>query len=124
MNEERIKILKMLSDGKITAEEASQLLETMDEVKKSTAVQTERKGKLLKIRVYEDNLNEPKVNINIPLPWIKGLGSFILPKIEAKLKAKGHPVDMKEVMNNIASGRTQKIVDVKDGDDKVEIWVE
>ncbi|MFC1524891.1 hypothetical protein ACFL5I_00720 [Planctomycetota bacterium] len=124
MNQERIKILKMLSEGKITTEEASQLLETMDEVTKSTAVQTERKGKLLKIRVYEGNLDEPKVNINIPLPWIKGLGGFILPKIEAKLKAKGHPVDMKELMNNIASGRTQKIIDVKDGADKVEIWVE
>lgn len=123
MKEEKMKILKMLADKKITPEEASQLLEALDKAE-ATSGETSHKGKYLKIRVFEDNLNEPKVNINIPLGWVKGLSGVILPRIEEKLKAKGYSFNVKEVMDSIATGQTQKIIDIKDGNDKVEVYIE
>lgn len=124
MKEERLKILKMLAEGKVTAEEAAQLLETLDEMKPAAGTEPAKKGKTLRIRVYEGDLNEPKVNVNVPLPWVKGLAGFVLPKIEEKLKAKGYQVDINQMMETIASGQTEKIVDIKDGTEKVEIYVE
>ncbi|MFH1228078.1 MAG: hypothetical protein V1701_09285 [Planctomycetota bacterium] len=123
MKEERMKILKMLGDKKITPEEASQLLEALDESEPLPG-ETPHKDKYLKVRVYENNMNEPKVNVDIPLGWGKGLSGFIMPQIEEKLKAKGYSFNIKELMDSIAKGQTQKIVDIKDGNDKIEVYIE
>lgn len=123
MKEEKMRILKLLNDKRITPEEAAQLLEALDKTLPASGA-IPAPGKYLKIRVYEGNLNEPKVNINIPLAWVKGMGPFILPHLEKKFKAKGFDFNAQEIMARIATGQTQKIVDVKDGNDKVEISIE
>jgi len=123
MKEEKMKILKMLAEKKITPEEASQLLEALDKLETPSG-ETPHKGKHLKVRIYEGNQNESKVNVNIPLGWVKELGGFIMPKIEEELKAKGHSFNAKEIMDSIATGQTQKIVDIKDDDDKIEVSIE
>ncbi len=119
MKEERMKVLKMLADKKITSDEAAQLLEALDK----TEAETTHPAKCLRVRISEGGQTDV-VNVNIPLGWVKGLSGFIIPKIEEKLKAKGYPFNSQEIMDSIATGQTQKIVDIKDGNDKVEVYIE
>jgi hypothetical protein len=73
MKEERIKILNMLQEGKISVEEAEQLLSTLSEPDDEEISEKERKKrKYLKILVYEPpNLEKPKVNVRVPFKLIK-----------------------------------------------------
>lgn len=123
MNEEKLKILKMLEEKKISSQEAMHLLETLENLEAKDAHEKER-SKTLKIRVYEGNLTEPKVNVNIPLGWFKLIKPLIAGKIKEKFKEKGYDIDMEKIYDSIQSGEIGKIVDVQDGDEKVEIYIE
>ena len=82
------------------------------------------RGRLLRIRVYEEGGKEPKVNINVPLAWAKFMAPFIEGKIKSKLASKGYDVDLGKIQEAIDSQEPMKIVDVQDGGDKVEIFIE
>jgi len=119
MNEEKMRILKLLEEKKISSAEAMELLEALG---KGGAL--EKRGRLLRIRVYEEGSSEPKVNINVPLGWAKFMAPFIEGKIKAKLADKGYNVDLGKIQEAIESQEPMKIVDVQDGGDKVEIFIE
>jgi TPP-dependent indolepyruvate ferredoxin oxidoreductase alpha subunit len=91
---ERKRILEMLGDGKITAEEAEKLLDALKSRENPTALETvelkdKRGRKPTKLRVNIDskeNSKKAKVNVSIPIALIRTLGPFYaknLPK-EAK----------------------------------------
>lgn len=76
MNEERKQVLDMLSQGKITADEAERLLEKIEAVNAtgtgtSTMTPPERTGKLKYLRIVVDSAEGDKVNIRIPLALIR-----------------------------------------------------
>lgn len=121
MNEEKIKILKMLEEKKISSAEAMELLEALG---RPSAGGGGARGRVLRIRVYETGTAEPKVNISLPLGWAKFMAPFIEGKIKAKLADKGYNVDLGKIQEAIASQEPMKIVDVQDGGDKVEIFIE
>lgn len=120
MNEEKLRILKMLEEKKISSAEAMELLEALG---KSQAGGGAR-GRVLRIRVYENGAAEPKVNVNVPLGWAKFMAPFIESKIKAKLADKGYNVDLGKIQEAIDSQEPMKIIDVQDGGDKVEIFIE
>ncbi len=122
MNEEKMRILKLLEEKKISSAEAMELLEALG--KAAPDAGGERKGRLLRIRVYEDGSSEPKVNINVPLGWAKFMAPFIEGKIKAKLADKGYDMDLGKIQEAIENQEPMKIVDVQDGGDKVEIFIE
>ena len=74
--------------------------------------------------LFRSNLAEPKVNINVPLGWAKFMAPFIEGKIKAKLADKGYDMDLGKLQEAIDSQEPMKIVDVQDGGDKVEIFIE
>jgi hypothetical protein len=119
MNEEKMRILKLLEEKKISSAEAMELLEALGK-----GGGAEKRGRLLRIRVYEEGSSEPKVNINVPLAWGKFMAPFIEGKIKAKLADKGYNVDLGKIQEAIESQEPMKIVDVQDGGDKVEIFIE
>lgn len=119
MNEEKLRILKLLEEKKISSAEAMELLEALGK-----GAPSERRGRLLRIRVYEEGSSEPKVNINVPLGWAKFMAPFIEGKLKAKLADKGYNVDLGKIQEAIESQEPMKIVDVQDGGDKVEIFIE
>lgn len=121
MNEEKLRILKLLEEKKITSAEAMELLEALG---KAAPEGGERKGRILRIRVYEAGSADPKVNVNVPLGWAKFMAPFIEGKIKAKLADKGYSVDLGKIQEAIESQEPMKIVDVQDGGDKVEIFIE
>lgn len=73
MNEERKKVLEMLAQGKITAEDAERLLDKIGDAGKSSAsapAGSERPSKCKCLRVYVDSSDGDKVNIRVPLALI------------------------------------------------------
>ncbi|MBN1355449.1 hypothetical protein JXA40_04155 [bacterium] len=127
MESEKTQILKMVEEGKINAEEAAQLLEAVGrragEVEKADAGMP-RKKKWLKIRVYEGDLEKPKVRVTLPLGLIK-MVSKVLPQ-SARLQLEEKEIDLDQILSQIEDVEGGKIVEVQDDDDneRVEIVVE
>lgn len=66
VSEEKMQILKMVEDKKITVEEATELLATLD---KDEEIIPRKDVKWLKVRVYTLD-DQPKVNVNIPISLV------------------------------------------------------
>ena len=73
--EDKKRILDMLAEKKINAEEAMKLLSAINEKK----VEEGKTGRFLKILVYKNDDTKPKVNVSIPLMLVK-LGAKFIPK--------------------------------------------
>jgi hypothetical protein len=100
MGEERKKVLEMLADGKISADEAERLLDALENKSKEKSPQTalaetlDNLPQFLFVKV--DSVDGDKVNIRVPLKLVKaGIKlQALLPqdaqdKINAKLNEKG-----------------------------------
>ncbi|HUI87982.1 MAG TPA: hypothetical protein VLX61_04585 [Anaerolineales bacterium] len=122
--EERMKILKMIEDGKINAEDGAKLLAALSEGHRSAAGSLNRSagaGRWLRIRVTDIATGRSKAAVQIPLGLIDAgmkIGAHFAPEVEG--------VDMSQVMDALRSGITGKIIDVTDDEDgeHVEIYVE
>ena len=62
--------------------------------------------------------------IYVPLGWAKFMAPFIEGKLKAKLADKGYGMDLGKLQEAVESQAPMKIVDVQDGGDKVEIFIE
>ena len=122
MNEEKLRILKMLEEKKISSAEAMELLEALG--KAAPEGGAAGRGRTLRIRVYESGSPDPKVNVNVPLGWAKFMAPFIEGKIKSKLADKGYDIDLGKIQEAIDNQEPMKIIDVQDGGDKVEIFIE
>jgi len=122
--EERMKILKMIEEGKISAEDGAKLLAALSEGKRSGMAGSSRSaasGHWLRIRVTDIATGRSKAAVQIPLGLIDAglkIGAHFAPEVEG--------VDMSSVMDALRSGVTGKIIDVTDDEDgeHVEIYVE
>ncbi len=117
MEEEKMRVLQMIEEGKINAEEGAKLLQTIEEPAKK-----EEGKRVLRIRVYEGNLEKPKVNVNIPLGLIKLATHFVPESTRAKMKEK--EIDLDQIAQLIESGAKGKLVDVEEEGERVEIFLE
>lgn len=127
LQEERMQILKMLEEGKISASDAAKLLSALDTGAKreekttrtgSTATQPAR---WLRIRVTDGTSGKQKVSVNVPMGLVN-----VAMKMGAKFAPEMGDIDMEEIIEAIQSGAQGKIVDVQDDEDgeRVEIFVE
>jgi hypothetical protein len=122
--EERMKILKMIEEGKISAEDGAKLLAALSEGRRSGMANSSRSvaaGHWLRIRVTDIATGRSKAAVQIPLGLIDAglkIGAHFAPEVEG--------VDMSSVMDALRSGVTGKIIDVTDDEDgeHVEIYVE
>lgn len=125
--EERMRILKMLEEGKINAEEAEKLLQSIEKkvpaVKGCCTVST-GKGKKLKIRVEPKEGGKEKVNVSIPLSLAKLVTNFIPKEQQKEMEASG--VDLDTILAHVeeleATG--EDIVNVDSENEKVRIYIE
>ncbi|MEW5939708.1 MAG: hypothetical protein AB1750_08615 [Chloroflexota bacterium] len=125
--EERLKILKMIEEGKISAEEGAKLLSALSEGRRGGmpgAPQPPRPPgapRWLRVRVTDVNTGRSKASVQIPLDLVDAglkIGAHFAPEVNG--------VDMNNVMQAVRSGMTGKIIDVTDDVDgeHVEIYVE
>lgn len=125
--EERMKILAMIQEGKITAEEGAKLLSALSSSARSRKSRSRGPGssgrpRWLRVRVTDMASGKSKVNVNLPLSLI-----------DAGLNIAGHFADdleLDDIMGAIHEALDEnlsgKIIDVVDGDDgeHVEIFIE
>ncbi len=122
--EERMQILKMIEEGKISASEGAELLRALDKDSRSH-IAGSLKGasapRWFRVRVTDTATGRTKVNINIPMGLVNvgiKMGARFAPEVEG--------VNYDEIMEAIRSGQQGKIIDVMDEEDgeHVEIFVE
>jgi hypothetical protein len=133
--EERMKILTMVQEGKITPEDAAQLLEAINTVPAvaqrrgagpADAAGVDlpvlgRRPRWLRVRVTDTNTGRPRVNVRLPISMVSvglKMGSRFAPQVEG--------LDADQLMSVIESGELGQIVDVYDEDDgeHVEVFLE
>ena len=121
--EERMKILKMIEEGKLSAEEGTKLLAALSERRPPSprAMGMPGGAKWLRIRVTDTRSGRSKASVQIPLALVDAglkIGAHFAPEVEG--------VDMSNVMEALRAGVTGKIIDVTDDEDgeHVEIYVE
>ena len=137
MNKERARILKMVSKGKITVEEADSLLEALQD--DSSTVPGSRKSVESKnlpnfMYVKVNSANEDNVDVKVPLSLIRAgmrLTSLIPPKamdqVNSSLEEHGMSIDLnnltKEDIELLLEGLVEMEVkvDSKNGD-KVQVY--
>lgn len=125
-NEERLKIMKMVQDGKITAEEAIILLEALDGGKKESAnAEPQSKpsgpGRWFRVKVSDSSTGKPRANIRLPISLVSAgikMGARFSPELDG--------VDMNVLREAIVNNRTGMVLDVFDDQDgeHVEIYIE
>jgi hypothetical protein len=126
-SEERMKILKMIEEGKLSAEEGTKLLSALNGPHASTPPRAPGMPGMpggprwLRIRVTDVHTGRSKASVQIPLALVDAgmkIGAHFAPEVEG--------VNMSNVMEAIRSGVTGKIIDVTDEEDgeHVEIYVE
>ena len=124
--EERMKILKMIEEGKLSAEEGAKLLSALSAGQsKAVAGAAGELGvgtaRWLRVRVTDVASGRSKATVQIPISLIDAgmkIGAHFAPEVAG--------VDMTEIMTALRAGMTGKIIDVVDDEDgeHVEIFVE
>jgi len=122
--EERMQILNMVAEGKITAEEGAKLLSALEpERKRETRPLTDSPStpRWFRVRVTDLETGKSKVNVNLPMSLVDvgtRMGARFAPELE--------DLDFRDIIEQIKSGAQGKIVEVEDVEDgeRVEIYVE
>jgi hypothetical protein len=149
MNEHRRQILEMLSQGKITADEAERLIAAVDKSAASSSVAAgatpATRFKYLRVLVDSDNGGNPyqgpvKVNIRVPMNLLRAgvrLAGLIPPQarehVNEALRQKGIPFDLSQIKPDNLEDLVDQLneltidVDVNNkggyGDEKVKVRV-
>lgn len=123
--EERLQILKMIEEGKISAAEGAELLRALDTKGDKVQGQEPMKGasspRWFRVRVTDVNSGRNKVNINIPMGLVNvgiKMGARFAPEIEGER--------LEDILDAVRSGQLGKVMDITDDEDgeRVEIFVE
>jgi len=131
-SEERMQILRMIQEEKITVEEGMRLLETLSEERPPRPISTpassaeptlpQRGGpRWFHVQVTDTNTGKTRVNIRLPLSVVTA-GS----KLGARFSTNVDGLDMNQLNEYIRSGVTGKVVDIYDEQDgeHVEVFLE
>ncbi|MBU3110260.1 SHOCT-like domain-containing protein [Clostridium lacusfryxellense] len=125
MKEEVKRILKMVEEGKIDIDKASELIDAI----KNTAMEVpyassknQNLDKMLKVRVFSST--KDTVNVNVPVKFLKAIGNAVN-NIKIPGVSDENGIDVQMIMEAIDSGLEGKIVDVKSSNgDIVEVSIE
>ena len=126
-NDERMRILKMVEQGKISAEVGSRLLDALGAAdrKRSSAAYPNSPatgpGRRLRVRVTDAHTGRNKINVTIPASLVDvglKMGARFAPEMEG--------FDLTHLGEMVRSGATGKLVEVQDQEDGelVEIFIE
>ena len=110
-NESTLRILRMVSEGKITAEQAEALLEAIDGARPE--------AKQITLLVFERGGEKANVNINLPI----SLARFIMNFIPASVLA-NQDIPAKAILAALDEAQPGKVFEIKDEKGKrVEIYL-
>jgi len=119
--EERMKILKLIEEGKVSAEEGAKLLSALATANRPQSGVSASGAKWLRVRVTDVTNGRSKATVQIPISLMEAgmkIGAHFAPEIDG--------VNMDQILEALRTGMTGKIIDVTDDEDgeHVEIFVE
>lgn len=136
--EERLKILQMIRDGKISPDQCVQLLQALDEGARKQrppqppapgfpgwppppAPANRATGRWFRVLVTDTNTGRARVNVRLPVGLVSAgvkMGARFAPQVEG--------LDTEQLMQLLNAGETGKVVDVydEDGGEHVEVYIE
>ncbi|NPA26232.1 MAG: DUF2089 domain-containing protein [Chloroflexi bacterium] len=126
MSDERLRILKMVEEGKLSAEEAARLLSALSEAPRATqdapSSTDARRPRWLRVQVLEGNGRRVQVNVPVSLVDI----ALRIAARTAALKNQESQQMLQALKDAIASGEIGRIIEVVDESDgdRVEIFLE
>lgn len=144
MNEHRRQILQMLSEGKISADEAERLLAALDSPSadktqdSSTAAKAPPKFLRVQVDSEDNNAHEGprKVNVRVPMQLLRAgvklaylIPSAALQKANLAMHEQGIPVDLTQIKPENIEELVEQLsdlsvdVDQKEGNSKVKVRV-
>ncbi len=127
-SEERLRILKMVQDGKISAEEGIRLMDALNESGRSKNTKTvmepvtsRRAGRWFRVRVTDRVTGKIKVDIRLPVNVVKA-GS----KLGARFSPEVSGLDINQVLEYVDAGTTGRIFELTHDSDQelVEVFIE
>jgi len=119
--EERMKILKMIQEKKITAEEGAKLLAALGKSEQKQSTPAEGESRWLRVRITDLDSGKASVNINLPMGLVNvglKMGARFVPNVEG--------IHAEELTEALRQGMTGKIMDILDEEEgqRVEVYVE
>ena len=124
--EERMKVLKMIEEGRISAEDGAKLLAALSDSRKTASagamgLSSGSEARWFRVRVTDLATGKTKVNVNIPMGLVNvgiKMGARFAPGLETE--------QMEALAEALRTGAIGKIVDVSDEEsgEHVEIFVE
>jgi hypothetical protein len=120
--EERMRILQMIQDGTVTAEEGATLLQALGSSSKTKAPPSPaRDPRTFRVRITDTNTSQTKVSVNIPMGLVN-----VGVKLGARFAPSHADINYDEIMEAIKSGASGKVADITDAQsgEHIEIWVE
>ncbi|GAB2814231.1 hypothetical protein GCM10027176_18510 [Actinoallomurus bryophytorum] len=142
MNEQRRQILQMLSEDKITPDEAERLIDALERQQPesppgATLRPNPRRPKYLRVMVVDNSGGDgpTRVNVRVPLQLLRAgvrLASLIPPqaltKVNAELDKSGVPIDLTQLkpqhIEDLIEQLDDVTVDVDDPETKVQVFCE
>ncbi len=121
---ERMRILRMIEEGKISSQQGAELLEALGRKRKGSPLNSDRPARIphwFRVHVTDTATGRARARVSIPLglmDWGLKIGAQFAPEVAG--------VDLKELGQALRSGVDGKIIDVIDEIDgeHVEIFVE
>lgn len=125
--EERMKVLKLIEDGKISAEEGTRLLAALDKsrgrarrVNRAESEASAGDGRWIRVRVSDTHSGKTRVNMQLPLGLVNmglAVGARFVPDIAE--------LNVDEIHAALRAGARGKVLEVMDDEGElVEIFVE
>jgi hypothetical protein len=141
MNEQRKEVLQMLAEGKVTADEAEQLISALDRDQAEPAAvgpdaRPKTKPKYLRVQVDANDTDGPaRVNVRVPLQLLRAgvrLASLIPPRamgqVNDELQKSGVPFDLSQLkpeqLEELVDYLDDMTVEVDQADTKVRVFCE
>jgi len=127
-SEERLKILTMIQNGKITAEEGARLIDALEErgvrarpedAPPDSSVQ--RRQRWFRIRITDARSGKPRVNVRLPVDLVSaGL------KMGARLSPEVQGLSAEKIMEWIDAGAFGQVADLESGEsgERIEVFIE
>ena len=125
-SEERMRILQMIQDGVITAEDGIRLLDSIEQSDKQGAlsdrtIDNSRTARFFRVVVTDTQTGKARVNVRLPISVINAgfkMGARFAPEVEG--------LNSTDLMAFIRSGTIGRIIDVYDDEDgeHVEVFLE
>jgi len=133
MSEERRKILDMLSEGKISAEEAEKLLDAVESIAAPAAADGLPKYLYVRVDPKEGSGDTDQVKVTVPLALVKAGMNFasLLPRnaredVEKAMESKGFDFDLKNMKNGdidaLLAALRELEVDIETSENTVKIY--